>query len=408
MNTLLKGVKVLDLTSFVAGPTATQLMAYMGADVVKVEMPVCGDSGRGMLNMKIGKYSGNIMQTNHGRRSIEFDMHDAEGRKYFLELVKEYDVLLEGFRPGLMAKYGLDYESLKAINPKLVYCSISTYGQYGPYSKRPGFDLIAQAQSGIIASTGDPNGDPQRIGTYLGDYVGAQVILASISSALYHREVTGEGQYLDVSLYECLAFLSCNVDVYSLFGIKGKRTGNHMFNSAPYGLFEGAGKRFIAICAPTPPIWKNLCAAMKREDLLTNENYIDMAKRIANRYELVDIIQGWLSTFENVDEAVKVLQEHDVPCAEVKEDWEMHTCPQLTARHYFEDVPFPKDVVEETGRTTYKIKGLPFKTSSDCANPDYRPLPDVGEHDYEVWGEVAPKEELDKMLERWHSQFKAY
>ena len=156
MNTLLKGVKVLDLTSFVAGPTSTQLMAYMGANVVKVEMPVCGDSGRGMMNMKIGHHSGNILQTNHGRKSIELDIQDSEGREVFKRLVKDYDIVLEGFRPGLMAKYGLDYENLKAVNPKLIYCSISTYGQTGPYSKRPGFDLIAQAESGIINSTGDP------------------------------------------------------------------------------------------------------------------------------------------------------------------------------------------------------------------------------------------------------------
>ena len=183
MNTLLKGVKVLDLTSFVAGPTSTQLMAYMGANVVKVEMPVCGDSGRGMMNMKIGHHSGNILQTNHGRKSIELDIQDSEGREVFKRLVKDYDIVLEGFRPGLMAKYGLDYENLKAVNPKLIYCSISTYGQTGPYSKRPGFDLIAQAESGIINSTGDPDGAPQRIGTYLGDYVGAQSVLSAKSPA---------------------------------------------------------------------------------------------------------------------------------------------------------------------------------------------------------------------------------
>lgn len=408
MNTLLKGVKVLDLTSFVAGPTSTQLMAYMGANVVKVEMPVCGDSGRGMMNMKIGHHSGNILQTNHGRKSIELDIQDSEGREVFKRLVKDYDIVLEGFRPGLMAKYGLDYENLKAVNPKLIYCSISTYGQTGPYSKRPGFDLIAQAESGIINSTGDPDGAPQRIGTYLGDYVGAQSVLSAICAALYHREVTGEAQYLDVSLYESLAYLSANVDVYSLFGLKNGRTGNHMFNSAPYGLFEGAGKRYIAICAPTPPIWKNLCIAMQREDLLENERYSDMSKRIENRYELVDIIQAWLSKYENASEAIEILRSHDVPCAEVKADWEMHECPQLASRHYFEDIPFPKSIVEETGRKQYKIKGLPFKTSSDAENPDYLPLPEVGEHNYDVYGTVATKEEIDALLDRWHNKFHKY
>lgn len=214
--------------------------------------------------------------------------------------------------------------------------------------------------------------------------------------------------YKTSEAYESLAYLSANVDVYSLFGLKNGRTGNHMFNSAPYGLFEGAGKRYIAICAPTPPIWKNLCIAMQREDLLENERYSDMSKRIENRYELVDIIQAWLSKYENASEAIEILRSHDVPCAEVKADWEMHECPQLASRHYFEDIPFPKSIVEETGRKQYKIKGLPFKTSSDAENPDYLPLPEVGEHNYDVYGTVATKEEIDALLDRWHNKFHKY
>ncbi len=168
MNNLLKDIHVLDFTNYVAGPTTTMHMAFMSADVVKVEMPVCGDSGRGMINMKVGHHSGNMLQTNHGRRSIECDIADPDGQRLIKELLPQYDVVLEGFRPGQMKKYGLDYESLKALKPDLIYCSISAYGQSGPYSKRPGFDLIAQAESGIISSTGDPDGEPQRVGTYMG------------------------------------------------------------------------------------------------------------------------------------------------------------------------------------------------------------------------------------------------
>lgn len=137
-------------------------------------------------------------------------------------------------------------------------------------------------------------------------------------------------------------------------------------------------------------------------------NYSDMSKRIENRYELVDIIQAWLSKYENASEAIEILRSHDVPCAEVKADWEMHECPQLASRHYFEDIPFPKSIVEETGRKQYKIKGLPFKTSSDAENPDYLPLPEVGEHNYDVYGTVATKEEIDALLDRWHNKFHKY
>ena len=147
---------------------------------------------------------------------------------------------------------------------------------------------------------------------------------------------------------------------------------------------------------------------MQREDLLENERYSDMSKRIENRYELVDIIQAWLSKYENASEAIEILRSHDVPCAEVKADWEMHECPQLASRHYFEDIPFPKSIVEETGRKQYKIKGLPFKTSSDAENPDYLPLPEVGEHNYDVYGTVATKEEIDALLDRWHNKFHKY
>lgn len=137
-------------------------------------------------------------------------------------------------------------------------------------------------------------------------------------------------------------------------------------------------------------------------------SYSDMSKRIENRYELVDIIQAWLSKYENASEAIEILRSHDVPCAEVKADWEMHECPQLASRHYFEDIPFPKSIVEETGRKQYKIKGLPFKTSSDAENPDYLPLPEVGEHNYDVYGTVATKEEIDALLDRWHNKFHKY
>lgn len=408
MNSLMNGVKVLDFSSYVAGPTTTMLMAYMGADVVKVEMPVCGDSGRGMLNLKIGHHSSNMLQVNHGRKSIECDISDPEGQALIKKLIPEYDVVLEGFRPGQMKKYGLDYESLKEIKPDLIYCSISAYGQTGPYSKRPGFDLIAQAESGIISSTGDPNGPPQRVGTYLGDVVAAQVALANISASLFNRERTGKGQYLDVSLYEALAYISSNIDPYFLLGLKIRRTGNHTMNSAPYGLFEGNGGRYIAICAPAPKTWEALCKAMKREDLLANPEYINMAKRIENRLQLADVIQEWLSGFDNVDEAVKILQAAGVPCAKVREDWEMSECPQLNARRYFETVPFPESIREETGRETYQVRGLPCKTSSDCVNENYLPIPDVGEHNYDIYDSVISREELDPILARWHKTFKPY
>ncbi len=408
MNNLLKDIHVLDFTNYVAGPTTTMHMAFMSADVVKVEMPVCGDSGRGMMNMKVGHHSGNMLQTNHGRRSIECDIADPDGQKLIKELLPQYDVVLEGFRPGQMKKYGLDYESLKAIKPDLIYCSISAYGQSGPYSKRPGFDLIAQAESGIISSTGDPDGEPQRVGTYMGDLVASQVALANICAALFKRERSGEGSYLDVSLYESLAYMSSNVDIHSILGYKFTRSGNHANNSAPYGLFKGNGGKYVAICAPAPRTWESLCRTMKREDLLTNERYINMAKRIENRLELADIIQEWLSGFEDVNEAVELLQKADVPCAKVREDWEMHECPQLAARHFFEEVPFPPSSAEEAGRASYQIKGLPCKTSSDCKIENYLPIPDVGEHNYEVYGSVISREELAPILERWHKKFKAF
>lgn len=406
MNSLLKGVKILDMTGYVAGPTATMLMAYMGADVVKVEKPVTGDDGRLFMNMAVGHHSANIITVNHGRKSIEFDMKDPECRELLKKLVKEYDVLMEGFTPGLMKKYGLDYEALKAINPKLIYVSVSTYGQTGPYSPRPGFDLIAQAESGIMDCTGDPNGPPTRVGTYLGDYCGCLNIVGAVSASLFNRERTGEGQYIDVSLYESLAFMSGNIDFYHLLGLKGRRTGNHQFNSAPYGTFEGKGGRMLAICAPNNVLWERLCKAMKREDLLTVEKYGDMGKRVTYRLELADIIQEWLDTFEVADDALTVLQEYGIPAAAVRQDWEMSECPQLTARNYFENIPFPDSVKEAAGRDTYKIRGLPYKTSCDAVNPNYLPIPDVGEHNLDVYGEVASAEEINVIVERMRAKFK--
>ena len=406
MNPLLKGVKVLDLSSYIAGPLSTMLMAQMGADIVKVEMPVRGDDGRLFMNMSVGHHSANIITVNHGRKSIEFDIKDSEGRELLKKLVKEYYVLVEGFRPGLMKRYGLDYETLKAINPRLIYVSVSTYGQYGPYSSRPGFDLIAQAESGIMDSTGEPDGPPTRVGTYLGDHVGALSILSSVSASLYNREKTGEGQHLDISLYESLAYISGGIDFYHLLGIKARRTGNHQFNSAPYGTFEGRGGRMLAICAPNDVLWEKLCQVMKREDLLSEERFGDMGKRVTYREEIADIIQEWLNTFEVADDALDVLREAGIPAAAVRQDWEMSECPQLLARNYFEEVPFPDSVKEIAGRDTYKVRGLPFKTSSDAPNPNYLPLPEVGEHNFDVYGAVASEEDISALIDRWHQKFK--
>ena len=202
-----ENLKVLDVTNNYAGPMAGAMLADYGAEVWHVEKPVLGDDNRYFPPI-IDGISINYCTSNRGKKSVVLDLKDPRGAEAFRKLAAQADVLLESYRPGVMKKLGLDYETLKEINPRLIYCSISAYGQEGPYANRPGYDVIAQAVSGMMEMTGEPDGAPTKIGSAIGDWMGALNAFGCIGTALYYRSETGEGQHIDISLARSLMWMA--------------------------------------------------------------------------------------------------------------------------------------------------------------------------------------------------------
>ena len=237
---LLSGIKVLDFTQYLAGPAATRLLTEFGAEVIKIERTPDGDLGRKIHFVAPG-VSAFFLAACAGKKSVAVEFRSAEGREIVHQLARQADVVIENYSPGVMAKYGFDYDTLKAINPQLIMCSISGFGQQGPYANFTSFDIIAQAQSGVMAMTGEPDGPPQYVGNYFGDPNAGVHAAYAVAAALYHRAMHGEGQYIDLSQLEALVYLdyiNLPLNMMSEGRIKPTRFGGDFFNICPYGTYR--------------------------------------------------------------------------------------------------------------------------------------------------------------------------
>lgn len=330
---ILDGYKVLDFTQYIAGPTATRMMAEMGAEIVKVEIAPAGDRTRELPYLRDGR-SGYYVQQNVGKKSICVDIKNPAATQLLKELTAKVDVLVENFAPGVIARMGFDYATVKAINPKIVMCAISTFGQDGPLAHLPGYDFIAQAYSGITSMIGEPDGPPYFPTAALGDVsTGVHAALA-IVSALLHRERTGEGQYLDIALID--AYFNCHhtaVQMYSLSDgrIKLTRGGKHLSYGAPCSMYRGHD-HYIVIIAGVEHQWRQLCEAMGRPDLAQDQRFRTNADRVAHTEELYEIIQGWLTSFPSDDAIMARLNQYRVPAAPVLSAEEAMNHPHLRQR----------------------------------------------------------------------------
>jgi formyl-CoA transferase len=273
------------------------MLGDMGADVIKIEPPGAGDQTRRAMGFKLkGADSLGFINMNRNKRSIALNLKSPAGREVFYELVKTADVVIENYRPGVAARLGIDYPTLSAINPRIIYASISGFGQTGPWSQRPGFDLIAQAMSGIMSITGDPDGPPAKSGVPVADIGAALFALYGILSAYIGRLETGEGQHIDASLFEAgIAFAIWDI---SEFWGTGKiphklGTGNRM--SAPYQAV-GASDGYFVMGANSDKLWRSLCEVIHRSDLLKDSRFITIADRLANRLVLIEELEKTFTT----------------------------------------------------------------------------------------------------------------
>ncbi|MGM9586030.1 MAG: CaiB/BaiF CoA transferase family protein [Candidatus Limivicinus sp.] len=313
---MLSGIKVIDMSTNVAGPGGTTLLSDHGAEVIKVERPVNGDDCRS-YGPFIDGVSVADAWTNRGKKSVTVDLHDPEGIEFVKKLCKDADVFVENFRPGVMKRLGLDYEVVKAIKPDIIYLSLTAFGQEGEYAMRPGYDIIAQAMSGIVSATGEPDGAPMPYGITIGDYVGAQNVFADIMLALYHREKTGRGQYIDLSLVQGLLYMNANIHHYSVGKKKSPRTGAHNSLLAPYGIHRGKNGQFAVIAALSVKLWTALCEIIGHSELVNDPRFDTVAHRCANRSQLTAYIEEWLCGFDDINNAIQLLQEKGIPSCKV-------------------------------------------------------------------------------------------
>lgn len=378
----LDGVRVLSFEIQVAGPYCSMMLADQGADVIKVEQPGSGDTARGgapmVENERDERQSGYFLRFNRNKRSLTLNLKSEDGREIFRRLAGDSDVLIENFRPGLLAELGLGYDDLSKENPGLVYASITGFGSMegylGPYAKRPAYDIVAQAMGGVMNTCGQMGGPPTWAGTALGDIISGMNAAYAIMLALYERERTGRGQYIDVAMYDTIVALSeRSLTAYSLTGHVLER-GREPYMS-PWGPFE-CSDGWLALVIATERDWSRFCEAMERPDLVDREGTRSGPERAQSMNGwLGDALAEWFGR-QTKAEAVEKLLAVGLPVGPVQNAQEIFDCPQVAARKQLIDVPDPV-------LGTVRLVGPPFKMSGDV-EPVRKPAPLLGEHGAEI------------------------
>lgn len=329
---MLEGIRVVDFSQYLAGPACTRLMVEQGAECVKLELPDHGDPSRG-LQPRVNRRSAFLVQQNRGKRSVGLDFRTEAGRQIALDLVATADVVVENFSPGVMARYGLSYPDLIEFKPDLIMASISGFGQTGPLADRPAFDFIAQGFSGIAHMTGFENGPPLLVGSAIADSNAGVHAFGAVGTALFHRERTGEGTYLDISMVDALLHMH-ETGIHAPGLTDGEyvpiRHGRDYQPVAPAGVFAGPESWIILIVTvhQVDQLWD----ALGRPDLADDPRFKGNSARVANRAELNRIIEGWMATFSTDDEVIEALVSHRVPCTKVNSPADLHDIPHLVER----------------------------------------------------------------------------
>jgi CoA:oxalate CoA-transferase len=352
MRSMLEGVRVIDFTANIAGPATTTFLADMGAEVIKVEKPGIGDDAR-LFPPYVNGFSAPFIVMNRAKKGVVIDIKKPEGAVLLKELVAASDVLVENYKPGVMERLGLDYESLKKINPRLIMLSLSGYGQFGPLSKRPAYDSIIQACSGIMDVTGFSDGPPVKAGPIIIDLATAMQAAFAICAALFARERTGEGEYLDVSMYDTAVNMLAGVWTdYTVTGNVPKRTGNRYPYVSPFDTFHAKDGYFM-ICSAGDSTFHKLCDAMGRPEMKTDDRFNNLFTRNANEPQLRVIIQEWVGA-HTTSELMEFTTKFDVPASPIMSVKDVVEHPHTKERG------LPVEV-DQPGRGKVVIYGPPTK-----------------------------------------------
>ena len=372
---LLQGMKVLDLSRVLAAPYCGMMLADMGADVIKIERPGKGDDSRANMPIVNGE-SAYYMNLNRNKRGIVINLKNEAGKDLFRRMVKDADVVLENYRPGVMDKLGLGYEELKKINPGIIYASVSGFGHYGPYSQRPGYDVIGQAMSGLMSTTGWPDSAPTRTGTAISDVMGGVSCCVGILAAYVNKLKTGEGEKVDVALVDSMvSSLEIINMIYLCTGRVPQRIGNRYEALFPYDSFQ-AKDGMLVIGAGNDKLFAALANLMGRPDLIEDPRFVHNNDRVKNHAELKPIIEDWLKDW-NVDDAVDAMLKAGCPAGPINTIDRVVNDPHIAgAREMFVDVEHPV-----AGKM--KITGNQIKLTNHKIDT-FTPAPLLGQHTVEV------------------------
>jgi crotonobetainyl-CoA:carnitine CoA-transferase CaiB-like acyl-CoA transferase len=381
--TPLKGIKVVDMTHAWAGPTCTTLLGDMGADVIKVET-LTGDTFR------IAAEGALFVNMNRNKRGIALDLKQKEGLEIILKMLSKADVFVENFLPGSMDRLGIGYEAVSQKNPGIIYCSISGYGQTGPFRDRPGYDPVAQAMAGIMAAQGEPGGPPIRILPATIDYCAGINAAYGIVISLMERQRTGKGQRIDIALLDvALNQMSPYVTRYTMNGEEPERMGSGHTAWAPYEAFPTRDGP-VLIAVTTDQMWQNLCKALDLREMGSDPRYAKLPGRKQHKEELVKTLRGITVQYGSLELEAKLLA-RDVPCAKIRTVGEIIREPHVQSRKILEDVDYPKMGKIQTVKTPAFFFGQPPATRLQA--------PFLGEHTREVLGELGYSQEaIDDLI----------
>lgn len=391
-NGPLSGVRILDFTRILAGPTCTQLLGDYGADVIKVEKPGLGDDTRAWgppytldTNGKATKESAYYLSANRNKRSLALDISNPKDVEVIKAIILQCDVFVENFKVGGLKKFGLDYASLKLIKPSLIYCSITGFGQTGPNAHKPGYDLLAQAFGGIMSLTGEPNGEPMKVGVGVADVVCGLYAATGILAALRQRDVSQNGQYIDISLADTQVSWLVNAGTNYLMSKKEQpRLGNAHPNIVPYQVFE-ASDGYLIVAAGNDAQFKRFCDILKRPDLADNDKFNKNIARIENRDELINILSREILKFKKKN-LLEQMEKKSISGGMINSLSEVFSSEQVSAREM--------QIKIEQGDSIdgfVELIGNPVKFDKNPVTYR-RPPPKCGEHNDEIIQELLGEE----------------
>ena len=401
MSGALSGLRILDLTRILAGPYCTQMLGDMGAEVIKIEQPGRGDDtrkwGPPFLKDADGKDTGEsayYLCANRSKRSVSIDIASAEGQELIHSLIAKSDILIENFKTGGLKKYSLSYEQIKERHPHIIYCSITGFGQTGPLATEPGYDFIAQAMSGLMAATGEPDGPPMKAGVALGDVITGLHAAIDCLAALHSREKTGKGQHIDLALTDCTLASMVNIAQYYLTsGTNAPRLGNAHSTIVPYQAFASADG-YIIVAVGNDSQFGRFCDLIGKTGWKTDPRFATNQGRVEHRDTLIPLIEKIMSQ-KSAAEWLCALRDIDVPCGPVNDMSQAFTEPQLIARN------MEIEINHELSSNPVKLVGSPVKFSETPVAYKYPP-PQCGQHTAEILQDVLgmTRDEVDGLSEK--------